>query len=122
MAEEHLKNKMPESAEKYEYERGETPVGWLEAIAEQAGEAPIRAREDIIAIVKDELSRAGVSKVSVKVSRFQGRDEEAKYADMTHWERGGKHFINVHPMHLYTPEEDLRAAAWHEAEHILGKR
>jgi len=41
---------------------------------------------------------------------------------MTVFNRRGKWYINVHPYHLYTPEEYLREAAWHEVEHILGIR
>lgn len=120
IAEDHLKSIKPEATEEYKYETSDIPAKWIEAGLEEREAVPVRTEAEIIEVVQDELAKAGVSGVTVRVSRDQGRDPSAEYADMTVWHRRGKWYINVHPLHLYTSEDCLREAAWHEVEHILG--
>lgn len=113
--------------EKYSYELGDIPMTELETRVKRSLKGKqVRSDEEIIGVVREMLERKGLGKVDIRVavSRYQGDDKMAKYADATVWESGdgGSFKIHIHPLHRYTPIGYLRDAVKHEIEtHIAGK-
>jgi len=112
---------MPEPTEEYAFETTTTPVGEEMGLIEIEGRKFQKSKPDIIRIAKEELQRAHLGDVRVRVSTYQGIDPEAPYADATWFKRGGNYYINIHPIHQYYDEAYTREVVQHEIEHILGE-
>ncbi len=115
------KSNLPEPTEEYTYETSSEPVSPAMATYEMASTTPQKTKEDITRIAREELRKADLGNVGVRISKFQGRDPEAPYADATLFRRGGKCYISIHPIHQYYSDDYTREVVQHEIEHILGE-
>lgn len=116
------KSYLPEPTEEYTFETTSEPVSLTMAAYEMASTVPQKTKEDIVRIAGEELRKANLSDVKVRISRYQGRDLEAPYADATFFRRRGKYYINIHPIHQYYSNDYTREVVQHEIEHILEEK
>jgi len=102
---------MEEYGEKYEYETATKSMSSVQAVNE------------LIRLARDELRKYGIKNVSIVITKYQGMDPAAPYANASVGRHSsGKWRLRLHPVNLYMDEEYIRDTVKHEAEHILGKR
>jgi len=109
--------------EEYEFETSTEPVSSIQAKYELAGSEKTFTPNELIRLARDEFRKYGIKNVGIVITKYQGRDPAAPYADATVQQHSsGKWRLRLHPVNLYMDEESIRDTVKHEAEHILGKR
>jgi len=114
---------MEEYGEKYEYETATKSMSSVQAVYELTGSKKIFTPNELIRLARDELRKYGIKNVSIVITKYQGMDPAAPYANASVGRHSsGKWRLRLHPVNLYMDEEYIRDTVKHEAEHILGKR
>ncbi len=112
------------ATEKFEKAFAGSYTGDLEKSYEQLGglsNKSMRTAQEVKAIAKDELHKAGIYNVEVHVTpRFSsiGESDAAVLHTEEPDDEGGAWLVFLHPIHEYTDEDYLREIVKHEIKHI----
>lgn len=107
--------RMPWGEEFVTYKTGEVEPEYQKYQQERK---PILTEAQVLDIARVELRKAGLKGVTVKVTKYQGKDPMAARSDASCFSRI-QHKIHLHPIVLYYSPDEVRELMWHEIEHVL---